>query len=86
MRPAATIVPDRVERLADALAPDLGHAVPMAEVDRVLRREFQDLFGTTVNAIAPGRDHHRHAQVVRLHQRHRRRAARLESVPAIAET
>jgi lipoyl(octanoyl) transferase len=29
---------------------DLGHAVSMAEVDRVLRREFEGLFGRTVDA------------------------------------
>ena len=29
---------------------DLGHAVPMAEVDRVLRREFAGLFGPTRDA------------------------------------
>ena len=37
---------------------DLGHAVSMAEVDRVLRREFQILFGPTALAAAPGRYHH----------------------------
>ena len=37
---------------------DLGHAVSMAEVDRVLRREFQALFGPTAYATAPGRYHH----------------------------
>jgi lipoyl(octanoyl) transferase len=29
---------------------DLGHPVSMAEVDRVLRREFEGLFGRTVDA------------------------------------
>jgi len=33
---------------------DLGHAVAMAELDRVLRREFEGLFGPTIEAIAPG--------------------------------
>jgi len=37
---------------------DLGHAAAMAEVDRVLRREFQALFGPTAFAAAPGRYHH----------------------------
>jgi lipoyl(octanoyl) transferase len=37
---------------------DLGHPTSMAEVDRVLRREFQALFGPTTPATAPGRYHH----------------------------
>ncbi len=37
---------------------DLGHAVATAEVDRVLRREFEALFGPTVPTAAPGRYHH----------------------------
>jgi lipoyl(octanoyl) transferase len=37
---------------------DLGHRVAMAEVDRVLRREFQALFGPTATAAPPGRYHH----------------------------
>jgi lipoyl(octanoyl) transferase len=37
---------------------DLGHAVSMAGIDRVLRREFEALFGPTASAIAPGRYHH----------------------------
>jgi lipoyl(octanoyl) transferase len=37
---------------------DLGHAVGMAEVDRVLRREFEALFGPTALTAAPGRYHH----------------------------
>jgi lipoyl(octanoyl) transferase len=37
---------------------DLGHAVSMAELDRVLRREFESLFGPTASAIPPGRHHH----------------------------
>jgi lipoyl(octanoyl) transferase len=32
---------------------DLGHAVAMAEVDRVLRREFEGLFGPTIEAPEP---------------------------------
>src|SRR5262249_53291221 len=32
---------------------DLGHAVTMAEVDRGLRREFDALFGPTVDAAEP---------------------------------
>jgi lipoyl(octanoyl) transferase len=32
---------------------DLGHAATMAEVDRALRREFEGLFGPTVEASAP---------------------------------
>jgi lipoyl(octanoyl) transferase len=32
---------------------DLGHAVAMAEVDRVLRREFAGLFGPTIEAPDP---------------------------------
>jgi lipoyl(octanoyl) transferase len=37
---------------------DLGHPVSMAELDRVLRREFEALFGPTTSAIPPGRHHH----------------------------
>jgi lipoyl(octanoyl) transferase len=37
---------------------DLGHPVSMAELDRVLRREFESLFGPTASAIPPGRHHH----------------------------
>src|SRR5712671_4951598 len=44
------IVPCGVASLAD-----LGHAVTMAEVDRVLRREFEGLFGPTVNAVPADR-------------------------------
>ena len=34
---------------------DLGHAARMAEIDRVLRREFEALFGATVDAPEPVR-------------------------------
>jgi lipoyl(octanoyl) transferase len=34
---------------------DLGHAVTMAEVDTVMRREFEGLFGPTVNAVPADR-------------------------------
>jgi lipoyl(octanoyl) transferase len=34
---------------------DLGQAVPMAEVDTVMRREFEGLFGPTVNAVPADR-------------------------------
>jgi lipoyl(octanoyl) transferase len=37
---------------------DLGQAVAMAQIDRVLRREFEALFGPTAPATAPGRYHH----------------------------
>ena len=37
---------------------DLGRPVSPAEVDRVLRREFEALFGPTNPAAAPGRYHH----------------------------
>jgi lipoyl(octanoyl) transferase len=37
---------------------DLGHPVSMAELDRVLRREFESLFGPTASSIPPGRHHH----------------------------
>jgi lipoyl(octanoyl) transferase len=33
---------------------DLGHPVTLAEVDMALRREFEGLFGPTVDAAAPG--------------------------------
>ena len=32
---------------------DLGHAVTLTEVDRVLRREFEELFGPTAAAPEP---------------------------------